>query len=91
MRLFLCCICGWAPVFDDDAVWLRFKRNLGAAVKLISITIDDDILVVGFRVYRLVACPAIVVVGNDCHLILFDYSDTLTAWIDWLELPEITV
>ena len=61
-------------------------------MELISIAIDDDILVVRFRVDRLVACPAIVVGGRDgWRLILFDDSDALTAWIDWLELPEITV
>ena len=92
MRLFLLFICGQAPVFNNDATWLRLERNLGAAVQLISITIDDDILVVRFRVNRLVACPAIVV-GGRCswRLILFDDSDALTMWIDWLELPEIPV
>ena len=92
LRPFLCCIRGRAPVFNNDAVWLRFERNLGAAVQLLSIAIYDDILVVRVRVNRLGACPAIVVGGRGgWRLILFDYSDALTTWINWLELPEIPV
>ena len=84
---------GHAAVFNDNAaIWLRFKLNLGAAMKFISITIDDDILVIRFRVHRLVPCSAfVVIVVVDCRLILFDDSDALPAWIHWLKLPEIAV
>ena len=61
-------------------------------MQLISIAIDDDILMVRLGVNRLVACPAAVVEGRSgWRLILFDDRDALTAWINWLELSEIPI